>query len=55
MSTTTQVPAAHSVRPRQPAPLPESQKIAALIPPRNEKVDIYLDGALQQRPCTRFS
>jgi uncharacterized protein (DUF427 family) len=36
-------------------PLPESQKIAGLIAFYNEKVDIYLDGVLQQRPSTKFS
>ena len=38
-----------------PAPLPESQKIAGLIAFYNEKVDIYVDGLLQQRPVTKFS
>jgi uncharacterized protein (DUF427 family) len=36
-------------------PLPESQKIAGLIAFYNEKVDIYLDGELQERPHTKFS
>jgi uncharacterized protein (DUF427 family) len=36
-------------------PLPESQKIAGLIAFYNEKVDIYLDGELQERPFTKFS
>jgi uncharacterized protein (DUF427 family) len=36
-------------------PLPESQKIAGLIAFYNEKVDIYLDGGLQERPATKFS
>ena len=36
-------------------PLPESQKIAGLIALYNEKVDIYVDGALQPRPTTKFS
>ena len=36
-------------------PLPESQKIAGLIAFYNEKVDIYVDGALQPRPSTKFS
>jgi uncharacterized protein (DUF427 family) len=36
-------------------PLPESQKIAGLISFYNEKVDIYVDGELQQRPRTKFS
>jgi len=36
-------------------PLPESQKIAGLACFYNEKVDIYLDGELQERPRTKFS
>jgi uncharacterized protein (DUF427 family) len=36
-------------------PLPESQKIAGLASFYNEKVDIYIDEALQQRPRTHFS
>jgi uncharacterized protein (DUF427 family) len=35
--------------------LPESQKITGLIAFYNEKVDIYLDGVLQERPVTKFS
>jgi len=37
------------------APLPESQKIAGLIAFYNEKVDISVDGVLQERPVTKFS
>jgi uncharacterized protein (DUF427 family) len=37
------------------APLPESQKIAGLACFYNEKVDIYLDGVLQERPNSPFS
>jgi uncharacterized protein (DUF427 family) len=37
------------------APLPESQKVAGLACFYNEKVDIYLDGELQDRPKTKFS
>jgi uncharacterized protein (DUF427 family) len=37
------------------SPLPESQKIAGLACFYNEKVDIYLDGELQDRPRTHFS
>jgi uncharacterized protein (DUF427 family) len=37
------------------APLPESQKVAGLACLYNEKVDIYLDGELQERPRTHFS
>jgi uncharacterized protein (DUF427 family) len=36
-------------------PLPESQKIAGLVAFYNEKVDIYVDGLLQERPVTKFS
>ncbi|MFE7801584.1 DUF427 domain-containing protein [Nocardia sp. NPDC057440] len=36
-------------------PLPESQKIAGLACFYNEKVDIYLDSELQDRPHTPFS
>jgi uncharacterized protein (DUF427 family) len=36
-------------------PLPESQKIAGLVAFYNEKVDIYVDGVLQERPHTKFS
>ena len=38
-----------------PAPLPESQKIAGLIAFYNEKVDLFVDGAREQRPDTPFS
>jgi uncharacterized protein (DUF427 family) len=36
-------------------PLPESQKIAGLVSFYNEKVDVYLDEDLQERPVTKFS
>lgn len=36
------------------APLPESQKIAGLVSFYNEKVDLYLDGELQERPRSHF-
>ncbi len=36
-------------------PLPESQKIAGLVSFYNEKVDIYVDEELQERPKTKFS
>jgi uncharacterized protein (DUF427 family) len=36
-------------------PLPESQKIAGLVSFYDEKVDVYVDGVLQQRPVTKFS
>jgi uncharacterized protein (DUF427 family) len=35
-------------------PLPESQKVAGLIAFYNEKLDIYVDGVLQERPKTQF-
>jgi uncharacterized protein (DUF427 family) len=37
------------------APLPESQKIAGLACLYNERVDLYVDGTLQERPRTKFS
>ena len=37
------------------APLPESQKIAGLAAFYNEKVDLYVDGVLQERARTKFS
>ena len=37
------------------APFAESQKIAGLIAFYNEKVDIHVDGVLQDRPVTKFS
>ena len=37
------------------SPLAESQKIAGLACFYNEKVDLYLDGVLQERPHTKFS
>ena len=36
-------------------PLPESQKIAGLACFYNERVDLYVDGVLQDRPRTPFS
>jgi uncharacterized protein (DUF427 family) len=36
-------------------PLPESQKAAGMVAFYNEKVDIYVDGALSERPKTKFS
>jgi uncharacterized protein (DUF427 family) len=36
-------------------PLPESQKIAGLACFYNEKVDLYVDEVLQERPKTQFS
>lgn len=37
------------------APLPESQKIAGLACFYNEKVDLYVDGSLEERPRSKFS
>ena len=37
------------------APLPESQKVAGLMCFYNEKVDLYIDGELSDRPRTKFS
>ena len=37
-----------------PAPLPESQKVAGLVCFYNEKVDVYVDGVLAERPHTKF-
>ena len=36
-------------------PLPESQKIAGLIAFYNEKVDLFVDGVLQERPSSKFA
>jgi uncharacterized protein (DUF427 family) len=36
-------------------PLPESQKVAGLVGFYNEKVDLYVDGVLQDRPRTKFA
>jgi uncharacterized protein (DUF427 family) len=36
-------------------PLPESQRITGMVCFYNEKVDIFLDEVLQQRPKTKFS
>ncbi|MEO3803857.1 DUF427 domain-containing protein [Nonomuraea sp. B1E8] len=35
-------------------PLPESERVAGLIAFYDEKLDIYLDGELQERPKTKF-
>ena len=37
------------------APLPESVKVAGLICFYNERVDLVVDGELQERPRTKFS
>jgi len=36
-------------------PLPESVKIAGLVSFYNERVDLYVDGVLQERPRTMFA
>jgi uncharacterized protein (DUF427 family) len=38
-----------------PTTLPESQKVAGLVAFYDEKVDVYVDGVLQERPRTKFS
>jgi uncharacterized protein (DUF427 family) len=38
-----------------PAPLPESQKVAGLVAFLDEKVDVHVDGVLQERPSTKFA
>ncbi|HEY1593805.1 MAG TPA: DUF427 domain-containing protein [Thermoleophilaceae bacterium] len=38
-----------------PTTLPESQKIAGLVAFYDEKVDVYVDGVLQERPRSRFA
>ena len=42
-------------KPYYPTPLPESSRIAGLVAFYNEKLDIYTDGELQERPRTKFS
>lgn len=37
-----------------PTPLEESRKVAGLVCFYSEKVDIYVDGVLQERPKSRF-
>jgi uncharacterized protein (DUF427 family) len=36
-------------------PLPESERVAGLICFFNERVDLFVDGELQERPKTKFS
>jgi uncharacterized protein (DUF427 family) len=36
-------------------PLPESQKVAGMVCFYNERVDLFIDGELQERPRTKFS
>lgn len=37
-----------------PTPLDESRKVAGLVCFYSEKVDIFVDGVLQERPRTKF-
>ena len=36
-------------------PLPESERIGGLVCFYNERVDLFVDGELQERPKTKFS
>jgi uncharacterized protein (DUF427 family) len=38
-----------------PTPLPESERVAGLIAFYDEKVEVYVDGVLQERPRTQFA
>ena len=38
-----------------PTPLDESQRIGGLVSFYNERVDLYVDGELQERPRSRFA
>ena len=38
-----------------PYPIPECSKIENLLSFFNEKVDLYVDGELQERPKTQWS
>lgn len=37
-----------------PTPLPESERVAGLVAFYDEKVDVYVDGVLQDRPRSHF-
>jgi uncharacterized protein (DUF427 family) len=37
------------------SPLPESQRIMGLVSFYNEKLDIYIDEVLEEKPKTKFS
>jgi uncharacterized protein (DUF427 family) len=37
------------------SPLPESQKVGGMVCFYNERVDLFIDGELQERPNTKFS
>src|SRR5438067_1916980 len=38
-----------------PTTLPESQKIVGMVAFYNERVDLFIEGELQERPVTKFS
>jgi len=38
-----------------PAPIPENPKIENLLSFFNERVDLFVDGAVESRPSTRYS
>ena len=38
-----------------PSPIPEAPKIENLLAFYNEKVDLVIDGVLQERPVTKWS
>jgi uncharacterized protein (DUF427 family) len=38
-----------------PTPLPESERVAGLVCFYNERVDLFVDGELLERPVTKFS
>jgi uncharacterized protein (DUF427 family) len=38
-----------------PTPLPESTRVAGLVAFLDEKVDVHVDGLLQERPKTKFA
>jgi uncharacterized protein (DUF427 family) len=38
-----------------PTPLRESERIAGRVAFYNERVDLIIDGVLQERPTTKFS
>lgn len=38
-----------------PTPLPESERVAGLVCFTDERVDVYVDGELQDRPKTKFA
>lgn len=38
-----------------PEPIPEAKELADSVAFYDEKVDVYIDGVLQERPTTKFS